>query len=203
VASRKPKSTKAPRRDPKATSAAIQALLESLGVPLVGEMKGTPKRVAALWHEHLLAAEGSDPGQALGRGSPTKAKAPVTLLNIGVHLVCPHHLTVAFGLAHVAYVPNGRAAGFGAIAKLVRAATARMILQEDAGQLIADTLVEKLGAHAAVAFIDAVHPCHNVPYGRSHRAEAATWGAAGEPHAAKELRDLIHQSNDCGCDDCH
>jgi GTP cyclohydrolase IA len=174
-----------------AASRAIQDLLLALGCELKGELVGTPRRVALLWADHLLAGARLEPRTLLGRGSATRSRAPVTLQHLGVHLVCPHHLTVAFGTAHVAYLPNRRAAGFGALARLVRVCTARLVLQEEASQAVAETIVDSLGARAAAVVIDAVHPCHNVPHGRSHRAHAVTWGEAGDPRAARDLRQLL------------
>ena len=170
---------------------AVRSLLAALGSPIHGDLRGTPGRVARLWADHLLAGERLEPHVILGRGCPTRSRAPVTLLNVGVHLVCPHHLTVAFGVAHVSYVPRGRAAGFGALARLIRACTARLVLQEEASQQIAETVVDSLGARGAVVVIDAVHPCHNVPHGRSHRAHAVTWGEAGDGLTARDLRRLL------------
>lgn len=205
-APRRRRSESASRRQQQATRA-IRALLQGLGVSLAGELKGTPARAASLWVEHLLAGEGLDPKEVLGRGSKTRSRSPVSLFDVGVHLVCPHHLTVAFGEAHVAYLPRTRVAGFGALARLVRACTARLALQEDATQLIADTLVLHLGAVAAVVVIDALHPCHNVPHARSHRARAVTWGIAGDKAAADSLARLLAgpepgAKDDCGCDGC-
>ncbi|MEE8409041.1 MAG: GTP cyclohydrolase I [Myxococcota bacterium] len=177
--------SKRARRDAAAT--ALRRLLTDLGCDLRGEMRHTPSRAATLWSEHLLAFEGADLGKVLGRGSPSKATAPVTLLDVGVHLVCPHHLTVAFGRAHVAYLPGGRLAGFGALARLINACTARLILQEDAVTKITEALVEHAQARAAVAVIEAQHPCHNVPHARSHRARVVTWGRTGETAGCRDL----------------
>lgn len=170
----------------------VRKLLSSLGVKLEGELLDTPARAARLWCEHLLAGEHVDPKSALGHGSASLARAPVTLLDVGVHLVCPHHLTVAFGEASVAYLPRGRVAGFSALARLIDACTARLVLQEDACQQIAQTLVTRLNARAAVAMIEAQHPCAGVPHGRSHRARALTIGASGDPTAARDLLRLLN-----------
>jgi GTP cyclohydrolase I len=122
----------------------------------------------------------------------------VSLLDLGVQLVCPHHLTVAFGRAHVAYVPGARVAGFGALARLVAACAARVALQEEVTSAIAEALVEHFGARAAVAVIEATHPCHNVLHPRSHGARAVTWASAGEARAkrqlARELRAALGRS---------
>ncbi len=189
-----------PDKGQQAAEVALYDLLISLGCKLEGELRDTPKRAAALWAHHLLDGEHQDLGAILGHGSPTKSRAPVTLFNVGVHLVCPHHLTVAFGLAHIGYLPNGRAAGFGALAQLIHACTARLVLQEDACDTIANAITEHLDARAAAVVIDAMHPCHNVPHARSHRARAVTWGESGTPTGIRELKGLLRKTvkaNNC------
>jgi len=176
---------------------ALRDLLVGLGCELKGELRDTPSRAAELWTRYLLDGEEQDLSTILGTGSRTRSRAPVTLYNVGVHLVCPHHLTVAFGLAHVGYLPKGRAAGFGALARLIHASTARLVLQEDASATIAETIVERMGAGAAVAVIDAMHPCHNVPHARSHRARAVTWGEAGSGTGVRQLKGLLKNGMLC------
>src|SRR5512141_241924 len=106
--------------------AAFAELTAALGVPPDPELARTPARAAELWARHLVAGAGVDLASTLGEATPSKSTAPVSLFGLGVHLVCPHHLTVAFGQAHVAYVPGGRIVGFGALARLVAAATSRL-----------------------------------------------------------------------------
>ena len=167
---------------------AFSALLRALGAKAEGELRHGPGRAANLWTEHLLAGEGADLGKAMGRGMAYSAPTPVCIANMGVHLVCPHHLTVAFGKAHVAYLPAGRIAGLGSLSEVARLCTARFILQEQATEDLAQAVVQHLQARTAVALIEATHPCHNVPHGRSHEARAITWAHAGDPAAAPELR---------------
>jgi GTP cyclohydrolase I len=170
---------------------AFEDLLTALGASPRGALAGSPKRAAALWAEHLLAGEHEDLGRIIGKGMKTKHRTPVAVTGVGMHLVCPHHLTVAFGAAHVAYAPAGKLVGLGTLTRLVRACTARFVLQEEAGQLVADALVEHLGAEAAAVLIVAEHPCHNITEPRAHRAKAATWAQAGRARAVGELKSLI------------
>lgn len=180
----------APARTQRRTHAerAFAALLRALGAKPEGDLRHSPGRAADLWTQHLLAGEGADLGKALGRGIAHACRTPVVIADMGVHLVCPHHLTVAFGKAHLAYLPGGRIAGLGALSTAARLCTSRFILQEQATQDLAAALVEHLDAVAAVALIEATHPCHNVPHGRSHEARAVTWGHAGSAEALPELR---------------
>lgn len=167
--------------------AAFSELLRALGVEVAGDFAKTPERATELWLSYLLQGQHADPAVALGQGAKSTARAPVWVRDMGVHLVCPHHLTIAFGNAHVGYVPRGRVVGFGALARLLETCTARFVLQEEAAQLVADTLVNHLGAKAAVCSIDAVHPCHNVLHGRSHAAHAVSLGVAGDEKTAQAL----------------
>ena len=175
---------------------AVASLLEALGQPLTGELEGTPKRVTELWLEHLLAGHEVDLDSLTMSTSPSQSVDPVSLVDIGVHMVCPHHLTIAFGKAHVAYVPGGKLTGFGGIAKLVNACTQRLILQEDAATLAAQTLVKKIDAQAAVVVLDATHPCHNVLHPRSHQARAVSWARAGNPEQSARLESILQESTD-------
>lgn len=166
---------------------AFRELLLALGHEPRGELAGTPKRAAELWTGRLLAGERLDAGKLLGRAMPSRARAPVLLTGLGVHLVCPHHLTVALGEASVAYAPGGRIAGFGAITRLVEALGARLVLQEEVTREIAEALLEHLGARAALVRLEAAHPCQGVLHARAHGARVVTVEGVGD---AGELRKL-------------
>lgn len=190
----------APRRARKRKSsanpdaaAAVRNFLVALGVEVREDLDDTPERVALLWSEHLLGGQGKNPERSLGKGTRSRATGPVTVFDLGVHLVCPHHLTVAFGQAHLAYEPNGRVAGFGALSRLVEDCTARLVLQEEAAADITRVLVQQLDAHAAVVCIDAVHPCHNIQRPRSHKARIVTWGSSGDPARIRQLRRILRR----------
>ncbi len=183
------------RRVRAAFSELLQALNDSADAVAFGKpaklLRQTPQRATALWLDQLLAGEHADIPAILQGAMPHRSATPVCVTRIGVHLVCPHHLTIAFGHAHVAYVPQGQVAGLGAISDLVQACTARFVLQEDAVQLICDALVKHLDAKAAVALIDAVHPCHSITRARSHDAHVVTLARAGKPAESRSLERLI------------
>jgi len=176
-----------PRHDRTRLLTAFVELLAALGAGKKREQRATATRAAELWGRHLLAGEHADLAAILRGGSRSRNAGPVVVLEIGLHLVCPHHLTVAFGYAHVAYVPGPRLAGFGALARLVQACSARLALQEHVTAAIAQALVDHLDVRAAAVVIDALHPCHNVLHPRSHRAHAVTVAERGEPSAARDL----------------
>jgi GTP cyclohydrolase I len=166
-------------------------LLEALGYQAYGDLERTPQRVADLWTTQLVKPPVDIPTLLKVGASPPEAQGlttPVAVANIGVHLVCPHHLTVAFGRAHVAYTPGKYVLGFGTIGRLVEHLTSRLVLQERATQDIADALVTHAAATAATVCIEATHPCHNVARPRSHDAVAITWAVAGDEKQHDTLR---------------
>ncbi len=173
------------------TERAVRELLLSFGHSATGDLARTPERAAKLWHEHLLKGEGVSPREALGSGFASNSRSPVVMTGVAIHLVCPHDLTVGLGEAHVAYAPAGRLASFGALVRLIEACTCRLVLQEEASDTIARTLQEGLGARAAVAVIEAAHPCHNVPRPRAHGSRAITWAEAGTDMEARRLSALL------------
>jgi GTP cyclohydrolase I len=150
-----------------------------------------PDTVAGFWRDHLLHGAGKDLRAVLGEGTASALTGAVLLQPLRVHLVCPHHLTVAAGWAQLGYGPRGRVASLGHLVDVVSAATARLVLQEDAAQEVAACIVDGLSARAAVLRIVAEHPCCNVP----RRAAAAfeTWGEAGESLVVTELRGQMRQ----------
>jgi len=193
------------------TQHAIEEMLLSLGVgerlesgrlKLPKEMRGTPARVAKLWQKTLLKGEGADLGKIFYQSSPNDnfgadsnhpvyPADPVALRGIGFHLLCPHHLTVAFGNAQVAYIPGPRIAGLGALAALVEHCAARLILQEQATRLVVDSLSTHLNVQAAVVKLAATHPCHNLTHPRSHQADVVTQATIGSAKDIKQLKELL------------
>ena len=146
------------------------------------------RRAARLWRRHLLAGAHQDPLAVIGPGHPSALTTPVHVGNIGIHMVCPHHLTVALGHAELAYLPAGRIVGLGRLASLVQACCARLVLQEEASQHIAQALWQALGARATWVQLTAAHPCVGVPAPGSHGAAATCQATAGEPAAQADLQ---------------
>ena len=174
-----------------ALQTAFATVLAALPRVQPGGLEGTPARAAELWLKHLLRGEGRDLNAALGRGVPSTASAPVAVSGMGVHLICPHHLTVACGTADVAYVPAGRIVGLGRLSHLVEMATSRLVLQEDATESIATALEISLAPAAVMVIIEARHPCHTILHPRSHAAQTQTWALRGPPSSRKKLERLI------------
>ena len=99
-----------------------------------------------------------------------KHQEMVLVRDIPFYSICEHHLVPFFGVAHVAYIPskNGKIAGLSKLVRLVRAAAARLQLQERLTSTIADTLVETLEPEGVLVLDPGRAPLH-VYAGRARR----------------------------------
>jgi len=164
-----------------AAAAAIEQFLAALGhdVHSDPELHGTGRRVAEAFANELLAGYAMDPAAILAETTATRAKGLVVLCNVHTTAICPHHLLPAPGVAHVGYLPGERVVGLGALARLVDCHARRLVLQEDLGEAIVNSLVTHLGATAAGVIVR-LHPtCVSARGSRQHAAEAVTTAYAG------------------------
>jgi GTP cyclohydrolase I len=124
----------------------------------------------------------------------TKTETPVCLTRIGTFLVCPHHLTIATGETHIAYEPQEHLIGFGALDTLVQICTAQLTFQEDATELIAQSLQTHLQCKAVTVMMQATHPCHTLNHPRSHQSRITTWSGYGPRARQQSLRRAVKEA---------
>ncbi|MEZ4437562.1 MAG: GTP cyclohydrolase I [Polyangiaceae bacterium] len=171
------------RPDRQAVARAVEAFLLALGHRAEGPLAETPALVAEAWCDELLDGEGVDPAALLAAGAielaPDQTSELVCLRDLAVSSMCPHHLLPSLGHADVIYRPAARVAGLGTIAQALRAATRRLILQEEAGALAAQSLVVGLGAHGALCRLRMTHSCLSARGAREHAARVETLSVAG------------------------
>jgi GTP cyclohydrolase IA len=148
--------------DRRAAARAIEDFLRALGHEPEGELSGTGERVADAWADDLLEGESIDPAAVLREGA-IDAKGVgsglIVLRDLSVTTMCPHHLLPAIGGAQVAYLPGGRVAGLGTIARVVDVVARRLTLQEQIGAVVVDLLVRELGAVGALCQLALTHTC--------------------------------------------
>jgi GTP cyclohydrolase I len=170
---------------------AIAALLRAAGHDPAGEadLRGTPERVAKLWAEEFLAGYAMDPAQILGEPVLGEADPDVVMLcGLRFHSLCPHHLVPFRGLAHLAYLPAGKLAGFGRLAALVECFTKRLTLQERATHALAEALWRGLGARGAGCILEAEQLCLALPGGRHGGSRVVTSAFVGEMAERPDLK---------------
>lgn len=162
----------------------MRDFLIAIDQPPEGEREATPELVADAWCNDLIDGHGHDPIALLRQGKvPHEGEvAAVTLRSIAAVTMCPHHLLPAHGYVDVSYVPGESVGGLGAIARAVRAATRRLVLQESASASIAQALVDGLSAQAAACRMRLAHTCLTARGAREANAVVETIAFAGSGH---------------------
>jgi len=189
-------STKPPPARREDLARAVRDFLAALGHELVGELEGTPERVADAWLDELVGGQTMDGAEILREGSiALESETPglVALRDVRVTLVCPHHLLPSRGVATVAFEPGTRTSGLGTLARALHAETRRLVLQETAGARVAEAIVAGLGARAAGCRIELVHACLSDRGEREIDARVITVSYAGEPASRDALARLLGQ----------
>ena len=175
--------------DAEGFEAAITALLTACGIQADGAHTGnTARRVRELWQRRLLGGYELDPAEALGEGFEDTRRDMVVIRGIAVHGVCPHHLVPFRGVAHVAYLPDGRLHGFGRIARMVDAIGHRFTYQEWMTRDIADALMHHGRARGAACIVEAEQLCLLLGENRRGDERVVTQAYTGEFETNAQLR---------------
>lgn len=170
---------------------ALAALLRAAHLDAAGlaDVKQTPARVAKLWREEFLSGYAMDPADILGEPVLGEADPDVVIVSgLRFHAMCPHHLVPFRGMAHLAYMPAGKLAGFGRLAKLVECFTKRLTLQERATHAIADALWRGLGARGAGCVMEAEQLCLALPGERHDRSRVLTSAFVGDMQHRDDMK---------------
>ena len=180
----------------------VRELLEAIGEdPDRPGLKATPGRVADAYGE-FFAGVGQDPMAPLahtisvshGPAPETSPSGAVMLRDIQFRSVCEHHLLPFRGKAHIAYFPDDRVVGLGALPKVVEVLASRPQVQERLGEQIADAIHDALDTRGVLVVLDASHECVTMRGERQADASTVTIAARGEladPAARAELIALI------------
>jgi GTP cyclohydrolase I len=121
-------------------------------------LRQTPLRVARLY-EDLFSGVGLDPCAAIDTVFKSNGHDPVLLENVPFYSVCEHHLLPFFGLAHLAYIPNGKIAGLSKLVRALEVASRRPQVQERLTSQIADAIVAALSPDGVAVELEAEHLC--------------------------------------------
>jgi GTP cyclohydrolase I len=83
----------------------------------------------------------------------------VMVRDIEFYSLCEHHLLPFFGVAHVAYIPDGRIIGLSKLPRLVNAFARRLQVQERLTEQIAQAVEEVLAPKGVGVVLEAAHLC--------------------------------------------
>lgn len=143
----------------------------------------TPRRIAESYGE-FFSGLAVDPLEHLASGVDFTANTPeagelVLLRDIEFRSMCEHHLLPFIGVAHLAYLPNTRIVGLGALVRVVETLAARPQLQERLTEEIADALETGLGARGVLVILDATHGCVTARASRQTHSTTVTLSSRG------------------------
>jgi GTP cyclohydrolase IA len=179
--------------NPARAEAAVEDLLEALGVDLSSpELAETPRRVAAMYKE-LLTPRPFNPTTF-----PNEAGYDELVLakDIPFTSLCAHHALPFSGVAHVGYIPGDRIMGLSKLARVVHYFSRSLQVQERLTKQVADWLEDKLAPRGVGVVLEAEHLCmtvRGVQAAGSKTVTSTMYGLLRDQDATRqEFLTLIH-----------
>ena len=176
---------------------AVRTLLRWAGDdPSREGLVGTPDRVVRSFAEHF-AGYSEDPSKILERtfGEVEGYDDMVIMTGMRFESHCEHHIAPITGVAHVAYIPNGRVVGISKLARLVDVFSKRLQIQEKMTAQIADALQNNLNPKGVAVIIEATHQCMTARGAKKRGSSMVTSRMLGtfreDPATRREFLDLI------------
>lgn len=148
--------------DIEAIKKAVRTILTAVGEdPDRAGLKETPRRVAHMYQE-MFAGLKADPGRHLEVVFPETYDEMVLVRDIPFSSMCEHHLLPFRGVAHVAYIPNGKVTGLSKLARVVEEVSRRPQVQERMTQTVAQLIDEHLNTQGVAVVCSAEHSCMSI-----------------------------------------
>jgi GTP cyclohydrolase I len=142
--------------------AAVREILIAVGEDPDREgLVETPERVARMYAE-IFSGLHTDPRELLQKTFTQKYDEIVLVKNIRFESLCEHHLLPFVGMAHIAYLPNGKVVGLSKLARVVEALARRPQVQERMTEELADLLTSELDARGVAVVVEASHSCMTI-----------------------------------------
>lgn len=157
-------------------------IMEILGLDLSDDsLRGTPQRVAKMYVQEIF--RGLNPAnkpKATTFDNKYQYRRLVIERNIPLQSTCEHHFQPIFGVAHVAYIPNGKVIGLSKLNRIVDYFGRRPQVQERLTVQIADELRQTLQTDDVAVYIDAKHMCVQARGVEHHGASTITAEYSGK-----------------------
>lgn len=121
----------------------------------------TPDRVARMYSEVFRGLH-EDARVHLEKRFTQKYDEMLLIKDIRFESFCEHHLLPFVGVAHVAYLPNGRVVGLSKIPRVIDVLSKRPQMQERLTEEVADLLMSELDAKGVAVVVEATHSCMTI-----------------------------------------
>ena len=142
-------------------------------------LEETPRRVASMYAE-MFSGLHLDPARHLSVTFPEQYDEMVLIRDIQFTSMCEHHLLPFNGVAHVAYIPDGKVTGLSKIARVVEEVSHRPQVQERMTQTIAELVSAHLKTSGVAVVISAEHSCMSIRGIRKPGSSTVTSALRGE-----------------------
>lgn len=137
----------------------VRRLLEYIGEdPSREGLLETPSRVVKSYGE-LFGGYKEDPASVFKVFEDGACDEMVMLKGIEFASCCEHHMLPFIGVAHIAYIPNGRVIGVSKLARLLEVFSRRLQIQERLCQQITSELDKMLQPKGSACVLEAQHLC--------------------------------------------
>tara|TARA_Y100000996_G_C22505073_1_gene636024 strand:+ start:562 stop:1131 length:570 start_codon:yes stop_codon:yes gene_type:complete len=155
----------------------------------------TPLRVAKAW-DFLCRGYKQDINDIINNAVfEEKYDQMVAVKDIEFYSMCEHHLLPFFGVAHIAYIPNGKIIGLSKIPRILDMFARRLQVQERMTQEVANMLQTTLQPKGVAVIIEAQHMCmqmRGVQKKKSYMSTSSMLGIFREDNKTrKEFLDII------------
>ena len=145
----------------KAIESKFRDIMEIMGLDLTDDsLAGTPHRVAKMYVQEIFA--GLNPANHHNVKTFDNVYGYDHMLverNITLNSTCEHHFLPIVGVAHVAYIPEGRVVGLSKLNRIVDHYAKRPQVQERLSRQVLTALQKILGTPNVAVVMDAKHLC--------------------------------------------
>ncbi len=140
----------------------VTLLLEGIGEdPDRPGLVETPDRIARMYQEIFAGMEQAP--LSFMKGIEGESHDEIVLAkDIPMYSVCEHHLLPFQGVAHIAYIPDGRIVGLSKLVRVLDALACRPQVQERLTSQLADIFMEGLRPKGVMVIVKASHMCMTI-----------------------------------------
>lgn len=125
----------------------------------------------------------NDVPPVVGRGvfdEDEKCDGMIVMKDIDVWSLCEHHMVPFYGVAHIAYLPQGRLLGLSKLARICELYSRRLQVQERLTQQVAEAVQSASGGRGVGVVIECTHMCVNMRGVQKNGAKTCTSFMLGE-----------------------
>ena len=177
-----------------AIEGAVRTILSNVGEnPDREGLLGTPDRVARMYDEVLGGYHVDIDKLVNGALFPVAYNEPVIVRDIEFFSMCEHHMLPFYGVAHVAYIPNGQVIGLSKIPRIVEMYARRLQIQERMTNEVAEQIQAILQPEGVAVILEGSHMCSVMRGIKKEHARMITSAYLGRFKEDRETRrELLH-----------